>query len=246
MKKEILMLSFQSGNYKRYQFREQCIKFWSRFDRSIDLKVFNDKQLNLNYDFETVLRTTKDHVSGYNEIYEYLYSSDLDYALIIDDDVILHDKTRGDFFKNFESIFSSCDVLSPMTSEEPYLKNLVDYKIVNKYKFIARINLVKNFKKHLDKEILCKSNFLRHSDTEFGINLMQNGIRHKKDMSVIEKTFCYNLSTIGFKQDDKSVYQEELKQLVKKYSLPIITKKDKIQINYKRIEKQLKQNKLNL
>jgi hypothetical protein len=238
-KKEILILSHEHKIEKRIDIRKQVVDFWVKF--GIKVVVFNTCEGLINEQSETFLRETKSHVDGYNEIYRYLFASDLDYALVLDDDVILHDKSIGDFFENFEKGFNEFDVLTTLSNQEPYLKNLTLGKTSNTYSFCARINIFKNFKKHLGKEVYCVSDLLRKSDTEYGLQMMIEGIRMVKDFSVIEKTLAHNLSSIEFDSGSQDIYVEEYNYLIKKYNLPtkFMSKKNKLQINFKAFQKKL-------
>lgn len=226
MNREVLILTHSHTIEKRILVRKKVIDFWVKREEKV--VVFHEEDISFGDNSKTILRKTKKHVDGYNEIYKYLYGSDLDYALIIDDDTIINEEdSTGDLFQSFEDNFDKMDVLSPILGNSYYKNKVKLGGFENQYAFCARINIFKNFKKHLGFEIYCESDLVRRSDTEFGVQMLIKGLVLKRLRSVVEKTLCHTLSSIEFDKKDKSIYKKEIEIIAKKYGIRLMKFKSK-------------------
>lgn len=240
MKKKVLMLTYDSGSEKRNLIRQKCIDYW--IDSGVELVIFHTEEKSLHKDAEMFLRESQSFVDGYNEMLKYLYQSDLDYALIVDDDTIFHEKSLLNGFDVFESNFESFDTMAPLLQNSAYNKLLEIGGFSNSYSYCTRMNFFKNLNKYFSINVFIDSKLKCYPDTEFGIQLIQNGVVMKKCASILEKDLGISSSTI---KKDQSTYLEEKTYLSKKYGIKLMKfREGRYRLNIKSYAKSVNQSKL--
>lgn len=173
-----------------------------------------DKMDEINYIINNPIKPSL----ARNKLLSIFYSSNEEYGLFIDDDVILKYKNIN-ISKYIEKLINKNNYWDSLTFNE--IRYSGSFKDENKVSLLKKSNILsgaafiwKNFKKLYDKEIYFDENLNEYGleDNEIAIQLNYNNLKHY----MINRPYIYELSSqsIFFNKNDRKIKYEKAREYI--------------------------------
>lgn len=217
--KKVILISSHCRDVAKTNVEKKCCDFFHSRHPEADIHIFYSG-IKTDIPYATYhKKTDTTTISGYKMMWEFLYESDNDYAIMLDNDV-----TIRDFFDvRFETVFEMCIAkVDIMTISANWMTKNVENYIGRKKSFCSRIYCMKNLRKKGLRELyLIDTPYVAGPDVDFGLDLLINQKALIYEYKGSRQVLLDNVGIIDrTKGDGALLYRKEKIEIHKKYNLP--------------------------